>query len=276
MVRLGKTATLRIDVDTWIGLSKGVPKLLRQLGELGVSATFFITMGPDRTFLNIFRRGSAGYALKINPFRKYGVNVFAGLVWKPMVGLSNTRVLRLIVEKGHEIGCHGYNHLLWTSKYESLKAEELLRDLKLSTDLLEETSGIRPLGFAPPAFKFDMKAAWAAKRIGFLYVSSSRRGNPRIVNGIIQVPVNALSIEELEAAGYSSDAILHYYSGVEEEYIGIYSHACYEGRVKIGMLGKIIKLLMDRGYKFMMMREIAYLLADRLEDTSNIRSRAYR
>jgi len=275
VVRLARIATLRIDVDTWIGLSRGVPKVLRLLRELGIHATFFITMGPDSTFMNIFRRGSVGYGLKINPFRKYGVNIFAGLIWKPMVGLGNERVLSLIVKEGHEIGCHGYNHLLWASKYEKLKATDLLKDLKLALDLMEDRTGLRPLGFAPPAFKFDAKAAWTVKRLGFLYISSSRRGSPRVTGGIIQIPVNTLSIEELEVAGYNKDAILHYYSVIEGEYIGIYVHACYEGRVKVNLLEKVIKLLTGRGFKFKMMREIAYSLADRLEDTSNIRSGSY-
>ena len=46
---------LRVDVDTIRGLSEGVPQILDILYEVGVHATFFVTMGPDRTGRNLFQ-----------------------------------------------------------------------------------------------------------------------------------------------------------------------------------------------------------------------------
>ena len=46
---------LKIDVDTHQGLSVGVPRLQRMLEAAGVTATFFIAMGPDNSGQAIVR-----------------------------------------------------------------------------------------------------------------------------------------------------------------------------------------------------------------------------
>ena len=39
---------MRVDVDTRRGLSDGVPRLLELFRRLDVTASFFVTMGPER------------------------------------------------------------------------------------------------------------------------------------------------------------------------------------------------------------------------------------
>src|SRR5580704_1888328 len=46
---------LKVDVDTHQGMGEGVPRLLRALAEAGVTATFFIAMGPDNSGRAIVR-----------------------------------------------------------------------------------------------------------------------------------------------------------------------------------------------------------------------------
>ena len=40
---------LKVDVDTHRGLGEGVPRLAAMLREKGVTASFFIAMGPDNS-----------------------------------------------------------------------------------------------------------------------------------------------------------------------------------------------------------------------------------
>ncbi len=39
----------KIDVDTYRGLNEGVPRLLEILTRAGIPASFYVTMGPDRS-----------------------------------------------------------------------------------------------------------------------------------------------------------------------------------------------------------------------------------
>ena len=40
---------LKVDCDTYEGTKAGVPRLLALLDRLGVRASFFFTLGPDRS-----------------------------------------------------------------------------------------------------------------------------------------------------------------------------------------------------------------------------------
>ena len=46
---------LKVDVDTHQGLGEGVPRLMRVLADLDVTATFLVAMGPDNAGRAIVR-----------------------------------------------------------------------------------------------------------------------------------------------------------------------------------------------------------------------------
>src|SRR5439155_9400430 len=50
---------LKVDCDTAEGTKRGIPRLLRLFEELGIRATFFFSLGPDRSgraILRVFTR----------------------------------------------------------------------------------------------------------------------------------------------------------------------------------------------------------------------------
>ena len=70
------TVALRVDVDTRRGLEEGVPRLLELFRRTGTRASFFVTMGPDRSGLALRRAFRPGFLLKMwrtNALRLYGV-----------------------------------------------------------------------------------------------------------------------------------------------------------------------------------------------------------
>ena len=66
---------LKVDVDTEIGLRDGAPRLLELFERLGVRASWYVTMGPDRTGLSALRvfrqRGFLGKMLRSRATRIY-------------------------------------------------------------------------------------------------------------------------------------------------------------------------------------------------------------
>jgi len=110
---------LKVDVDTYLGMKKGVPRLLQILKEFGVRATFFLSFGPDASgraviqlvknplFLRKMVRSGAG--------RLYGwrTALYGTLLPSPMIALSFPDLVEEILAAGHEVEFHAWDHRRW-------------------------------------------------------------------------------------------------------------------------------------------------------------------
>src|SRR4029077_16834657 len=72
----GMKLALKVDVDTYHGTRKGVPRLLEILKKHGAGATFFFSLGPDHTGRAIkraFRRGFFSKVSRTSVLSHYGL-----------------------------------------------------------------------------------------------------------------------------------------------------------------------------------------------------------
>lgn len=67
------------------------------------------------------------------------------------------QVVRRIVERGHEIGCHSNKHL-WLNK---LTRDEVLEDTQMAIDALEQCIGQKVKSYRAPAFSIGEQNKWA-------------------------------------------------------------------------------------------------------------------
>ena len=80
-------------------------------------------------------------------------------------------LMRRIVEAGHEVASHGYDH----ARVFTLSPEAFRADLRRSRALLEDASGQRVIGYRAPSFSIDHRAPWAHGILaeeGYRYSSS--------------------------------------------------------------------------------------------------------
>ncbi|MFC1864232.1 polysaccharide deacetylase family protein [Chloroflexota bacterium] len=80
-------------------------------------------------------------------------------------------LVKLLHEKGHEIGCHGYSH----RRLHELGKEEFEKEVIKSVNLLYTITGEKPIGFRAPTFSLDNSTSWALEVLvkhGFKYDSS--------------------------------------------------------------------------------------------------------
>lgn len=108
----------------------GTPKLLELLDQLGLKATFFIT----------------GWTLDAHP-----------------------AMCEAILKAGHEIGHHGYHHLL-----PDPGSPRLIEEVDAGLDALKRRLGVVPKGYRAPSGEFCEELRVALAERGFVYTSSFR------------------------------------------------------------------------------------------------------
>ena len=115
-------------------------------------------------------------------------------------------VVRKIVDGGHELASHGYDHC----RANEQGYGEFLADIRLAKAVLEDISGASVKGYRAPSFSVGPKNYWAFDCIaeaGYTYSSSiypirhDHYGVPdadrfahRMANGLIEVPVSTVRL----------------------------------------------------------------------------------
>ncbi|NLB35004.1 MAG: DUF3473 domain-containing protein [Elusimicrobia bacterium] len=87
------------------------------------------------------------------------------------IAAEDPDLIKEIDMQGHEIASHGYSHTpLW-----ELKPEAFRKELKETSDIIEEITGKRPVGFRAPCASLDENTSWAVNVLqeeGYRYDSS--------------------------------------------------------------------------------------------------------
>ena len=119
-------------------------------------------------------------------------NVSASFFVPAVVAKLHPDEQRNLVDEGHEIGIHGWIHEFNSTLPEADERELMLR----AADVLEEITGIRPVGMRTPSWDFSQSTLSICKEMGLLYDSSLMAddepyelledGEP---TGVIELPV---------------------------------------------------------------------------------------
>ena len=105
----------------------------------------------------------------LSMFDEYGVKVtFFVLGW---VAERSPGLIRKIVEQGHELASHGYEHIRVTNQ----NREQFRQDVIRTKGILEEISGQRIKGYRATSYSINKENLWAyevLQETGHLYSSS--------------------------------------------------------------------------------------------------------
>lgn len=209
---------IRIDVDTARDIAL-LPELLDLLQLLDIKATFFITTGPDRLALNLFKyiadpRRSLRF-IKSKPLR-YGSHSFSGILRKTPVEAVCPEVLQRANNEGHELGLHGYDHYVWVNNLQQMNETKIKELISRGLKALQATAKADIRGFASPGFTVTSALLRAIDALGFDYSSDFKSNMPTPPfypetetkrSPVLQVPVSMDSIGELFTMGFSEDEI---------------------------------------------------------------------
>jgi hypothetical protein len=92
------------------------------------------------------------------------------IVGKDTESEYNRRYLKMITERGHEVGNHSYHHESWLQTYSYEKIE---KEIIASEEAIESVTGHKPTGFRGPGFSWSIDLLMVLESRGYHYDAST-------------------------------------------------------------------------------------------------------
>lgn len=261
---------LKIDIDTYHGAKYGVPNLLRLLKEFNIKATFFATLGPDksgRAIIRIFTRGFLKRMAKLGPVKTYGFRTmfYGTLIPAPVIANKCSQILLDIKKQGHEVGLHAYDHAKWQDSLHKMSLEQIENELGLGIKLYQQLFGQLPKCFAAPGWQCNENSLIAEDHCNFTYASDARGKYPFFtkVNSskirTLQIPTTLPTFDELFMRDISEGEIIPKMISflTPEGYNILNIHPEFEGTARIGILKNFLEELTKKNIEFFTLSNIA-------------------
>jgi hypothetical protein len=200
---------LKIDVDTYAGMKRGVPRLLSVLARFEMEATFYLSMGPDgsgRAVLQLLKNPRfLKKMIRTNAGRLYGVRaaLYGTLLPSPMIALSFPELVDQIVSAGHEVEFHAWDHRRWQDELPTRSAAWIEEWFEKGVSAYRNLLKKEPLSFGAPAWLIDGRVLEIAGRYPFQYLSCTRARHPFVheTSRLIEVPSDLPCFEETGVPG---------------------------------------------------------------------------
>jgi undecaprenyl phosphate-alpha-L-ara4FN deformylase len=196
---------LKIDVDTYLGMKRGVPHLLSILARFGIQATFYLSMGPDasgRAILQLVKNPRfLKKMLRTNAGRLYGMKTafYGTLLPSPMIALSFPELVEQIISAGHEVEFHAWDHRRWQDELYKRSSEWIEDWFEKGIQAYRKLVKKEPSSFGAPAWLIDDRVLEIAGAYPFHYLSCTRAKEPFIhaISGLMEIPSDLPCFEEV-------------------------------------------------------------------------------
>ncbi len=264
---------LKIDVDTRRGLERGVPRLARMLEREGVSASFFVAMGPDnsgRAIVRVLRnRGFLAKMFRTRAVAAYGLRTVLSGTLLPArpIALACPETMREVRRAGFEVGVHGYDHARWQDRLDALPEESIRAELLDAFEAYRAIFSEPAKSFAAPGWRTNSAALTALDEACLAYRSDTRGRAPyrgmaegRIFN-TPEIPTTLPTLDEVMGRADLRDpgALLRFCLGeFKPGALNVHTvHAEVEGMGHLETFATLVRTLKERGAKFLRLEEAA-------------------
>lgn len=267
----------KIDVDTHQGLGEGVPRLRQLLEREQVAATFFVAMGPDnsgRAVIRAFRnRGFLSKMFRTRAVRMYGLRtVLSGtLLPSRPIALAYPELMRQLRRAGFEVGIHGYDHVRWQDWIDKLGEPGIREEVGEAFEAYRAIFSVPARSFAAPGWRTNATALAVLDETGLLYRSDTRGSAPYrcVVEGRTirtpEIPTTLPTLDEVIGRSDLSDgdSLLRFYlDQFREDALNVHTiHAETEGMGQLETFSRLVRVLKERGARFVRLDEIAARLS---------------
>lgn len=264
---------LKIDVDTYRGTKRGVPRLVELLKRHGAGATFLFSLGPDHTgraVKRIFRRGFVGKVSRTSVLSNYGpaTLLYGTLLPGPDIGRRCAGIMRAVRDAGFEVGIHAWDHVKWQDGVQAAGAAWTERQMRLARTRFEEIFGEPARAHGAAGWQMNVHALRLTQRLGFDYCSDTRGTCPFIpvwnaeIVACPQLPTTLPTLDELIGTGGLSkhNVAAHLLELTRKAAASdqVYTlHAELEGGKLAAVLDELLSGWKSQGYDLVSMRDLA-------------------
>lgn len=106
----------------------------------------------------------------LNVLEELGLKITFFIVGKDTESEENRKYLRMITERGHEVGNHSYNHESWLQTYSYDKIE---KEIIAAEEAIEKVTGQRTTGFRGPGFSWSKDLLKVLEKRGYNFDAST-------------------------------------------------------------------------------------------------------
>lgn len=257
---------LKVDVDTYRGTREGVPRLLALFAKYDIKATFLFSLGPDNTgraLKRIFRPGFFSKVARTSVLEHYGLKtlLYGVLLPGPHIAKNTEQIMRSVVDAGHEVGVHCYDHVHWQDNVRNQGEDWTRHQLNLAMQTFEQYLGCKPTTIGAAGWQLNDFVPHLEAELGFTYASDTRGDTPffpqtlAATSSCMQIPTTLPTMDELLGAnGISSANIaecLFQHSLKANEYGHVYTlHAEMEGMKLLPAMDQLIQNLIAGEQQF--------------------------
>lgn len=178
-----KLLALKVDVDTWIGTRRGVPRLVDLFSRVGADATFLFSLGPDHTgraIARVLRPGFLGKVARTSVVEHYGLRTLlhGTLLPGPDIGRREAALMRSVRDRGFEVGIHTWDHILWQDRVVDRDAAWTRRQMERAAGRFVDIFGVPARTHGAAGWKMNEAAFRFEREMGLTYASDLRGTHP--------------------------------------------------------------------------------------------------
>jgi hypothetical protein len=106
----------------------------------------------------------------LNVLDELNLKITFFIVGKDTENDENCKYLRMITDRGHEVGNHSYKHESWLQTYSYEKIEN---EIISAENAIQRTTGQKPIGFRGPGFSWSKDLLKVLEKQGYKYDAST-------------------------------------------------------------------------------------------------------
>jgi len=258
---------LKVDVDTYRGTRRGVPRLVEVLKKHGAGATFLFSLGPDHTgraITRMFQRGFMSKVRRTSVVSHYGAPtlLYGTVLPGPDIGRRCADIMRHVRDEGFEVGVHAFDHVRWQDGVATEGAGWTRRQMELACERFRDIFGSDPKVHGAAGWRMNRHAYRLTQLLGFSYCSDTRGTQPFVpvyqaeIIACPQLPTTLPTLDEMIGVnGVTVDNVAQHVLELSRDPLSsghVYTlHAELEGLKLAPVLERLLEGWRAMGYKLM-------------------------